>query len=183
MEDVLRQFLAVVLRLDTLVVDFVVELRHPLVTKVMTSVTGLGSATAALVFLGICHTANWRREFRTALVALTLAGAVVGFLMFTVQRPFPPQSVCMTDGMPVARSFPSGHAAAVTVFAATTRRSEELSFGVVAAVAAAVAVSRVYLGTHSVSDTVVGVLVGVVSVLLARWLLDRFDAARPSHER
>jgi undecaprenyl-diphosphatase len=182
MVNVLGQLLAAVVRLDALVVALVFELRHPLSTKVMTSVTGLGSATAALVFVGVCYTAGWRREFRTALVALAIAGAVVGFLMFTVQRPFPPQPVCVTDGAAIARSFPSGHAAAVAVFTAIARRSDELPFGPVAVLAVAVAVSRIYLGTHYFSDTVVGVVVGLASVLLAVRLLARFDASRPSHE-
>ncbi len=42
-----------------------------------------------------------------AAVALVLTGVVVGVLMQTVQRPFPPAPVCMTgDTGTVATSFP-----------------------------------------------------------------------------
>ena len=142
----------------------------------MTSVTGLGSATAALVFLGVCHLAGWDDELWSAGVALALTGVVVGTLMATIQRPFPPDPVCLTDGADtVATSFPSGHAAAVTVYAMTARRSAVLPFGIVAVLAGLIAVSRVYLGTHYASDTIVGVLIGIGAFLVAVELRKRFD--------
>ncbi|MFC6756221.1 MULTISPECIES: phosphatase PAP2 family protein [Haloarcula] len=163
-------------RLDAVTMDRLVALRSPLATKVLTSATGLGSATAALVFVGLCYLAGWDEEYRHALVALALSGVVVGTLMMTIQRPYPPQPVCLTGGgETVASSFPSGHAAAVTVYAMTARRSETLPSGVVAALAVVVAVSRVYLGTHYLSDTVAGVAIGIAAFWLAAWLLGRED--------
>jgi undecaprenyl-diphosphatase len=165
-----------VVRFDHATLRAVYELRGPLVTKVLTSVTGLGSASAALVFLGVFRLAGWERELRRAGAALAVTGLVVGALMATVQRPFPPNPVCVTDGAEtVAHSFPSGHAAAVTVFALVSRRSSALPFAPVAALAALVAFSRVYLGTHYLSDTLVGVLVGVGALVLADRALERFD--------
>jgi len=97
--------------------------------------------------------------------------------MLTVQRPYPPQPVCMTGSAEtVASSFPSGHAAAVTVYAMTARRSEVLPFGVVSLLAGTVSVSRVYLGTHYLTDTVVGVGIGIAAFWLAAWLLSRVEA-------
>ena len=75
--------------------------------------------------------------------------------------------MCLTGGGSVATSFPSGHAAAATVYAAVARRSPRLPFAAVAVLATAVAVSRVYLGTHHLSDTVAGVAIGVVASLAA----------------
>jgi undecaprenyl-diphosphatase len=125
------------------------------------------------VLLGLCYLAGWRREVAVAAVSLSVAGVVVATLMALVQRPFPPQPVCVTDGSGVPHSFPSGHAAAVTVYAMVSRRSETLPFGVVTAVA--VAVSRMYLGTHFLSDTVVGVAIGGAAVLVGRRAVDRRD--------
>jgi undecaprenyl-diphosphatase len=174
MQDLFQEILAQVVALDYRAVGLILELRGPLVTKVMTSVTGLGSAAAAVVFLGVFYLAGWREEYLTAGVAIVLVGAVVPTLMRLFQRPFPPQPVCMTGGAEtVAHSFPSGHAAAVTVFALTAWRSDDLPFLPIAGVALLVAVSRVYLGTHFLSDTVAGVVIGVGATLLARSAVER----------
>ncbi|QSG04643.1 phosphatase PAP2 family protein [Halapricum desulfuricans] len=173
MEQLLEEFVRAIYRVDAQVVALVVDLRSPLLTKVMNSVTGLGSASAGLVFIGLFHLAGWRREFRVSLVALALSGVIVATLMFAVQRPYPPQPVCQTGGAEtVAHSFPSGHAAAVAVYATVARRSDVLPFVITAVFAVAIAISRFYLGTHYFSDTVVGVLIGVGTVLVAERLLD-----------
>ncbi|RJT07201.1 phosphatase PAP2 family protein [Halococcus sp. IIIV-5B] len=156
-----------VLALDETVARAMFESRTPVVTKVMTSVTGLGSATAALVFLGLFYLADWRRELKTAAPALMLTGAVVFALMLGVDRAFPPNPVCLTSGSEtVTSSFPSGHAAAATVFALVARRSTVLPSILVTILAAAVAISRVYLGTHYLSDTVAGVVIGAAAFAL-----------------
>jgi len=162
MYGVFSDLLEFVSWLDHQVVELILSLRHPVLTKLMTSVTGLGSATAALVFLGICYLADWEEELYTSALALAITGIVVGTLMTTIQRPFPPGPVCMTGGTDtVATSFPSGHAAAVTVYAMAARESSVLPFGVVSILAGTIALSRIYLGTHYFSDTVGGVLIGV----------------------
>jgi undecaprenyl-diphosphatase len=175
MEQVFTAVVDAVVRVDAAVVDLVLEARGPLATKVLTSATGLGSVTTALVFLGVFYLAGWREEFALAAGTLALTGLVVGVLMATVQRPFPPQPVCLTDGASVATSFPSGHAAAATAFAMVARRSAVLPTAPVAGLAAVVAVSRVYLGTHYFSDTVAGVLIGALAFLLVARLFARRD--------
>jgi undecaprenyl-diphosphatase len=170
-----------VLALDAATVDLVLAARHPLLTKAMTSVTGLGSASAAVVLLCLFLLAGWRREVRVAAPALLVSGVVVASLMAVVGRPFPPEPVCVTTGPGLApHSFPSGHAAAATVFALVARRSSTLPFRPVAAVAVVVALSRLYLGTHFLSDTVAGVAVGVGAVVLVRRLLARRSGASPA---
>lgn len=177
----LRQILA----LDALVVDLILALRFPLLTKLMTSVTGLGSASAAVVLLGVCYLAGWRREVWVAAPALLLSGVVVASLMAYVGRPFPPQPVCVTSATGLApHSFPSGHAAAVTVFALVARHSKSLPAAPVAGLAALVAFSRLYLGTHFLSDTVAGVAIGAAAVVIVRAFLVHRPDARPgsSHQ-
>lgn len=165
-----------VLAVDATTAELMASIRRPALTNVMTSVTGLGSVAAAGVFLGLAYLAGWREEFRRATIALAITGVVVAVLMATVERPFPPNPVCVTDGAGTpTTSFPSGHAAAMVVYAMVARRSPTLPFGPVASLAAVTAVSRVYLGTHYLSDTVAGVVLGVAAVLLAEWLLGRID--------
>lgn len=174
MDGALAELLEFIVWLDDRIVELTLAVRSPLLTEMMTSVTGLGSATAALVFLSICYLAGWTDELRVATIALALSGIVVGTMMWAIQRPFPPGSVCVT-GETVATSLPSGHAATATIYAMTARRSSVLPFGAVAVLAVAVAVSRVYLGTHYFSDTLIGVVVGVGTFALAVWLRDRLD--------
>jgi len=175
MEELLSALFEALTTLDTQVAYGVAAARTPLATKLFTSVTGLGSATAALVLVGLFRAAGWTRAFRRAGVALAVCGVAVGTLMLTVQRPFPPQPVCTTAGESVATSFPSGHAASATVFALVAHRSEALPTAVGAVLAAAVAVSRVYLGTHYLTDTVAGVVIGVLAFLLAGRVLARYS--------
>ncbi|WP_251133191.1 phosphatase PAP2 family protein [Halorubrum sp. 2020YC2] len=94
--------------------------------------------------------------------------------MSLVERPFPPNPICITESdTGVTSSFPSGHAAAVTAYAAIARNSDELPFAVAAGFAGLISFSRIYLGTHYLSDTLFGMGLGVVAVLFAERLLDR----------
>ena len=172
MEQLFSALTSRIFAVDRFVAEMVAELREPLITKVMTSITGLGSAAAAAVFLGLFYLAGWEDELDVAVPALVLTGIIVGGLMLTVQRAFPPHPVCLRVGSEAATtSFPSGHAAGVTVFALTAYRSDVLPSMPATALAVLIAVSRMYLGTHYMSDTIVGVLVGVASFLVARRLL------------
>ena len=173
MTGLAADLLAAVVGLDRLVVDLLVSIRDPAITKVMNSVTGLGSATAAAVIVGLFYLAGWHEEIGTSVLALGLTGPVVLTLMGLVQRPFPANPVCITSGEMVAHSFPSGHAAGVTVFALLAARSPRLPLAPTAVLAALIAVSRMYLGTHYLSDTLVGIGIGALAFVAAtRWLTD-----------
>ena len=162
--------------IDRRAVEFVVSIRSPELTELMNSVTGLGSVTAGLVFVGFFYLAGWREEFLVTLVSLSVLGVVVGSLMSTVERPFPPQPVCLTgESDAVTSSFPSGHSAAVAAYATIARSSEHLPFVIVSVLAAAIAFSRIYLGTHYLSDTLFGIGLGIATALFAEWLLARTD--------
>jgi undecaprenyl-diphosphatase len=175
--------LAWVLSVDAAVAELFVAARTPTLTKFMTSVTGLGSASAAAVFLGIFYLAGWRRELAVGAVALGLTGVVVPALMYLTQRPFPANPVCQTgsDGL-TPHSFPSGHAAAVTVLALISRGSDHLPFRIATALAATVAVSRMYLGTHYLSDTLFGVAIGIAAFAVGRAVGPRLRARLPDAE-
>jgi len=173
MEHLLSDLIEWIVAFDAAAFDVLVDLRSPLLTKLMNSVTGLGSVAAGLVFLGLVYLAEWREEFRLMFVAMALSGVLVITLMFTVQRPYPPNPVCLTDGSgTVVHSFPSGHAAAAAVYAMVAHRSETIPFRITAILAATLAFSRFYLGTHYLSDTLVGVFIGIGTVLVAERLID-----------
>ncbi len=172
MEQVIQELVRLILEFDAVAVDVVVELRNPVLTKVMNSVTGLGSATAGIVILGLFYLADWQREFELTLVSLILSGLIVAVLMGVVQRPYPPQPVCVTGGAgTIAHSFPSGHAAAAAVYALVAYRSDILPFLITLVLFLGIAFSRFYLGTHYLSDTIAGVVIGIGTVLIAERLL------------
>jgi undecaprenyl-diphosphatase len=174
-QQLVAEALGATLALDHAAVDTVLILRRPLLTKFMTSVTGIGSAASVTILLGLFYLAGWHRELATGAVALSVAGVVVS-LMGLVQRPFPPDPVCVTDETGMApHSFPSGHATAATVYALAARRSDRLPFGVVVGLAALVAFSRMYLGAHYLSDTVAGIAIGVGAFITGRALLVRYE--------
>jgi len=106
MTGFLAEIGAMIVGLDQFVVDVLVSIRDPAITKVMNSVTGLGSATAAAVIIGLLSLADSHEEVATAILSFGLAGPVVLTLMGLVQRPFPANPVCVTNGEMVAHSFP-----------------------------------------------------------------------------
>jgi undecaprenyl-diphosphatase len=176
MEHLVSELIEQVVRIDEATMEFLVEFRGPGLTKLMASVTGLGSATAALVFLILFHLAGWREEVIVTGIALAIMGVVVGTFMMTIERPFPANPVCLTESSEsVASSFPSGHAAAICTYAMTARHSDQLPFGLVSFLAGLVSFSRLYLGTHYLSDTVAGVLIGILAFLVAKRIVDRYD--------
>jgi undecaprenyl-diphosphatase len=97
------------------------------------------------------------------------------------------------DPVPPTGSFPSGHAAAavafygaiaIIVFWHTTRRSAR-TIALVAAmlVPLLVGASRMYRGMHNLSDVVVGLVIGVVSLWLTWLVVRRGPAMREPQER
>jgi membrane-associated phospholipid phosphatase len=128
--------------------------------------------------IGACGDAACkRRQPRAAaagLLAIGTAALLVTVLKQTFDRPRPPLADPTLDPIgivPASASFPSGHAA--TAFAAA------VAIGLVhprlrrplLALAAVVALSRVYLGVHYVLDVLAGTVLGVaVGIAAARVL-------------
>lgn len=128
---------------------------------------------AAIGGLGDCACRRRRpRAAAAALLAIGTAGLLVTILKLTFDRARPPLVDPTLDPIgvvPASASFPSGHAA--TAFAAA------VAIGLVhprlrrplLAVAAVVALSRVYLGVHYVLDVIAGSVLGAaVGVAAAR---------------
>jgi undecaprenyl-diphosphatase len=139
----------------------------------MHRITHLGGATATLG-LGILLLAVEPRLGLAALLANVASHAVVQILKRVVARPRP----CGPDGHLLALvdppdpfSFPSGHAAAATAVAATLTRWDPRLGLLVLPVAAAVAVSRVRLRVHHVSDVLAGAALGLAGALGAAQVL------------
>jgi undecaprenyl-diphosphatase len=161
-------------------------------TPVKIGLTALVAIVALVAF---------KRWHETVFVALTLVFEATVFIVvtFVVARPRP--DVVRLQDSPVTSSFPSGHVAAATVYGAFVivvawhTRSAWKRAGSAAAVAAIVVLvgwSRAYQGMHHLSDVVMGVVLGVWSLVLCRLVMGapphgqrirRFTPVRVRHGR
>lgn len=121
-----------------------------------------------------------RRWREAVLIGLPLIFEATAYIStsYIVQRPRPDVERLLES--PVDTSFPSGHVAAATVYAALgfivlwhTRNVAARALAVVLIIAAPLIVgwARVYQGMHFLSDVVAGVVLGVVSVVICRYII------------
>lgn len=114
------------------------------------------------------------------MVGLPLIFEATAFIIttFIVKRPRPDVERLLDS--PVNSSFPSGHVAAATVYAALgfivlwhTRRMWVRALAVVIVVVAPVLVAwaRMYQGMHFLTDVIAGMVLGVASVVICRRIL------------
>jgi undecaprenyl-diphosphatase len=135
------------------------------------------TAILSVVFLFL-----WRRWTEPALLigALVLEVGIFTISSFIVDRPRPP--IPHLDPIPPTGSFPSGHSAAAVAFYGAiaiivcwhTRHRLARTVTVAAAfvVPLVVATSRISRGMHHLSDVVVGLVIGAVSLWIT-WLVVR----------
>jgi membrane-associated phospholipid phosphatase len=100
-----------------------------------------------------------RREGWAALAALVLAVGLSLALQYALGRPRP-EGVRLILRLPAPPSFPSGHAAAAIAWAVLAGLQRRRRIWLRLAVAAAIALSRVYLGAHHPGDVVGGAILG-----------------------
>ena len=134
--------------------------------------------------LAVAVMVAWRRWHETVFLAFTLIFEATVFIVVTsiVGRPRP--DVPRLEDSPVNSSYPSGHVAAATVYGAfvvivfwhtTSRWIRSLSVGVFVAVLGAVVWSRMYQGMHFLSDVIVGIVLGLVSLGICLFVIGRPD--------
>ena len=135
---------------------------------------------AATAVLALVLWLLWRRWLEPLMLVVSLVLEASAFITITwlVQRPRP--DVDRLEGSPVDSSFPSGHTAAATAYAAlavivfwhTKNRWARVSVvSLCMAVTAVVGLSRMYRGMHFLSDVVAGVLLGAASVAIVAAIL------------
>ncbi len=137
--------------------------------------THLGGASATL-FIGVVLAAipATRDTGLATLIAISSSHIVAQLLKRRFLRPRPHLSLLALDPLvpiPDAFSFPSGHACAAMAVAASLTAALPWVVGVpILLLAVFVAVSRVYLRVHYVTDVVVGMGLGVGGAALG-WMV------------
>jgi undecaprenyl-diphosphatase len=129
----------------------------------------------------------WRRWVEPLIVAGALIFEASAFMLATLLVGRPRPDVERLQDSPVNSSWPSGHVAAATAYAAIAvvvcrhLRSSAARVAVWAAVVTitvVVAAARIYQGMHFASDVVAGVALGALSVAIVTVVIDRAAARR-----
>lgn len=122
----------------------------------------LGSASALAAFGG----EQGRRAAGNGIASLALTSAVVNVVLKPLWGRRRPERVkhrvpfARRVRMPKTGSFPSGHAASAFAFATGVASEAPVPGGLLIALAALVAYSRVHTGVHYPSDVVAGAVIG-----------------------
>jgi len=179
-------------RLDRVVASALYAKPGNAVRGVASAVTFFGSPMAVAVGAVVVAAWAWWR-FHDRLLSLFCPLAVGAsalaekLLKSIIARPRPPTAVLAHE---VDFSYPSGHVTGATALALATillvwtggrRRSRTLSISALAVYAVAVAVSRLILGVHYLSDVVGAAALASAGVLVVGWLCSR--GAAPLSER
>jgi membrane-associated phospholipid phosphatase len=176
--------------IDPHVTRWAALVKHPWIDAVIALLNPIGSGVVLLVacvlLAGLAHAGGACRLCHAALLG-AVAFASAGLVEFSVKhllgryRPdadMPVLAVLGPSFVPDVDSFPSGHATSVfavaTVFATFYPRLAWVLYPP----AAAIAIGRVYLERHYVSDIVGGAMIGMV---VAFAIIDRL--ARPDYQQ
>lgn len=178
--------------LDAPVLEWLVAGRSPTLTTLLTVVTTLSGPVVLPILVAVASLVwgLWRREWWqvTLLVGATAVSTLIAFAVkLVVARPRPPVDSQLVPGVETTYSFPSGHTAGaatvllVLAYLAWVRRPTVRALLVWGAVdvlgVGAVALSRLYLGYHFVTDVAASVALAV-AVLGGVVLVDRRRARR-----
>jgi membrane-associated phospholipid phosphatase len=180
-----------VARVDPDVQDFVLRHRVDWLTDTFRILTHLGSSVFLVVILVACGIAVWISRRNPVAVTLPLLAFVVTVLAKNtakalIERPRPTPAYAI--GSNTGFAFPSGHAAdSLAVFAmlalilstAHTPRGRWALWTCALAVVLVVGASRVYLGSHWLSDVLGGWALAAAIVSLLVWMFPSWDRSRP----
>ena len=181
----------VVDRVDEAVFELVVDLENDIVVAVAKALDFVGSTwvitPVILIVLGLLVAQRRWRATTFWIMAMVSSQLLIGPVKALYDRERPPDPLVETTGA----SFPSGHAVAATAVALSlviafvpvgpTRRNLEL---VAAGFAVLMALSRVYLRAHWLSDVAAGAALGaaaaVTSAALVKWYMSGRSHGDPS---
>ena len=158
--------------LDDDVADWARQLRGPALDSIVGVINPIGSGVTLLaVCLVLAVLSRSRPRLREAAwvggLAFVTAGLIEYILKYVVGRPRPVAAETLFG--PELDSFPSGHATSVFAVATALASSYPAFRWPLYGLAAAIALGRVYLGRHYLSDVIAGAFIGfAIASLLVR---------------
>lgn len=147
--------------LETEILHLTAELRNPLLTSIMSSLTSLGSPVFGVTLLLYLHFAKQEKEKTELFQGLLATEILVYILKAAVARPRPQAATeAVTLGLNT-HAFPSGHTATAFLLATvlSTRKTKRYLY----TLAVIVGISRIYLGAHYPSDVIAGAIIGLAA--------------------
>jgi membrane-associated phospholipid phosphatase len=137
---------------------------------------------AATAVLAVGMKLAWKRWREPLMVVLPLVLEACAFITITIFVDRSRPDVERLDSSPVGSSFPSGHVAAAAAYAAviiivywhtSNRWWRRMAVASTATVVVVVAAARLYRGMHFITDVVAGALLGLASVAVCWWIIQR----------
>lgn len=162
---------------DSIITNFVYSFRTPAMTKVMMSLTSLGSPLFLgfifLIFVVFLYTRRRKDVFIYSVILYS--GVVLNFILKLVfERPRPLNLPLIHEN---TYSFPSGHAMDSFVFyfalsyfifrETGSSKFSTLMFVIAGLIVFLVGISRIYLGVHYPSDVLAGYIAGFMWLISA----------------
>jgi membrane-associated phospholipid phosphatase len=180
---------------DHAVLAWMVNHRSAGLTSVAIAVTNVGSPVGVTVIAVVAAGVSWWRvgSARPAILILTtlaVAGAISTLTKMIVGAHRPAQAVQLI--VETDRSFPSGHvtgtlallgALVVVIGHHNGRAVSAAVIALAAAATVAVALTRLYLGVHWVTDIVGGLLLGAAAAVIAHLAYRRMMGPSDIHGR
>ena len=175
------------IKLDVLVNAKIALLHTPLLTKIMTVITNLGSAISlvtlsSVTFVLLAYKKRWQNALLLAVSMLTGLGAELLIKLIT-HRARPENALIAASGY----SFPSGHATMTLIFFLlliyffkdSIKEKLWKYFFIISSITLTLLVgfSRIYLNVHWLSDVVGGFALGLLWFMLSIFV---FKLIKPS---
>lgn len=157
---------------DMQIITFLYNLRTPLLTSIMKSISfiGMDGIIFFSIIIPVIFYLKRRRHEAILFTIMIVMGAVIDFLLKLItQRPRPTFAPLVIEH---SFSFPSGHSMNSFIFFTTVayfiyhfthkKKISLLAFLVSAIIILVVGISRIYLGVHYPSDVLGGYLAGLL---------------------
>ena len=161
--------------LDSMIINFIQGLENPVLTSIYLNTTNIAdqkpSAIITAIIVIILFVSKFKREALFLTLTMGTCGIVMAFIKIIFNRPRPNIHRLVELN---SLSFPSGHSTSATIlylslsliFIKLMKKTTYTPIFVATAGILFIVISRIYLGVHYPTDTIAGVSLGSIIVLI-----------------